>query len=142
MTVILPHSFKDGVGETASGVQVMDNLEALKGAIDAIQALILAGPGEYTLTEVQINRGLNVLQTPSTTRAAMVFLSLRGGPAADAICQIKLNGTGLFENGVYMTSEKMVPVTFIVPANGTWLCEPTAGPMNLLGSTYLLLPKK
>lgn len=38
MAIVLPHHFKDGVGEIASGVQVLENDEALKTAIEAIEA--------------------------------------------------------------------------------------------------------
>lgn len=36
MAVVFPHTFKDGPGNVASGVQVMENLEALKTGIEAI----------------------------------------------------------------------------------------------------------
>jgi hypothetical protein len=38
VTVVLPHHFKDGVGEVASGVQVLENDEALKVAAEALEA--------------------------------------------------------------------------------------------------------
>lgn len=39
MSITLPHSFKDGVDEVASGVQVMDNLNTLKAHIETLEAL-------------------------------------------------------------------------------------------------------
>lgn len=36
MAIVFPHTFEDGPGHTASGVQVMDNLNALKTAIEGV----------------------------------------------------------------------------------------------------------
>lgn len=36
MAIVLPHTFEDGPGHTASGVQVMDNLNTLKAAIEGV----------------------------------------------------------------------------------------------------------
>ena len=49
--ISFPHTFHDGVGEVASGVQVMENLEALRTALEAMMA-----PGAPTArAEVAIN---------------------------------------------------------------------------------------
>lgn len=44
MAITLPHTFVDGVGNIASGEEVMDNLNALKAGVDAL----LLGPGVTT----------------------------------------------------------------------------------------------
>jgi len=57
--ITLPHTFHDGVGEQASGVQVMDNLNALKtplertawGAVNAAAAIERAGSGDWTVAK-------------------------------------------------------------------------------------------
>lgn len=40
MSIVLPHSFKDGVDEVASGVQVMDNLAKLVEVIEALETRV------------------------------------------------------------------------------------------------------
>lgn len=37
MAIVLPHKFKDGVGEVASGVQVLENDDTLRAAIEAVE---------------------------------------------------------------------------------------------------------
>ena len=40
MAIVLPHSFQDNVEETASGVQVDENFDVLKTAIEALEARV------------------------------------------------------------------------------------------------------
>ena len=141
MSITLPHSFKDGVDEVASGVQVMDNLNALKSPIEALQALNAARPSDYAFAEAGAGRGLSTNYTPSVSRAAMVFLLLGAGPGANAVATVYVDGTQLFNGGVFLVNAQPVGLTFIVKAGGAWSCSALAGPINLLTSTYLLLPK-
>lgn len=99
--ITFPHTFHDNVGETASGVQVMDNFNTLKAAIEALEATlpIAAGqkPGTYTA------RGLNTEYEPSPTRATLVTVEVSFGGGAPRI-----------------------PITFIVPAGKKWKIAETS----------------
>lgn len=138
MTVTIPHKFKDGVGETASGVQVDDNFDAVKVAIDAIETRETAYPGGSSFLAANTGRGLSTYYTPSSTQGAMVYLIVGAAPS-DAVCQIIVDGVNLW-GGIYLSLNKSVALTFFVKANGKWRCDALAGPMNLLTSTYQLLP--
>jgi hypothetical protein len=54
MTVSLPHTFRDGPGNVASGVEVMDNLNALAAASDATETGLAAVVAGLTLSAVQV----------------------------------------------------------------------------------------
>jgi|SRR5215831_8549016 len=73
--IVFPHTFHDGVGEQASGVQVMDNFNAVLAAIEKAEAWkklsalgytnswvdIVATPGEYRKMpwgDVQLRGGI------------------------------------------------------------------------------------
>jgi hypothetical protein len=43
--ITLPHTFRDGVGEQASGAQVMDNFNALRTPLEAAQSQLAAVEG-------------------------------------------------------------------------------------------------
>lgn len=76
MAITLPHTFEDGPGHTASGVQVMDNLNALKAAIegvgesqvqtDAFQAGVLAST-DWNPSGFSINSGTAGLTSEAAT---------------------------------------------------------------------------
>jgi hypothetical protein len=148
MAIILPHIFQDGVDENASGVQVDENLNVLKSAIELLEARVAGLEAtnanrskDFALAEVLTGRALSTNYTPSATRAAMVLLSVRANPT-DARAQVYIDGTAVIANGgVDLVAGKVNMLSFEVKAGGTWQCVAAAGPMDLLTSTYVLLPK-
>lgn len=143
MAIILPHIFQDNVGETASGVQVDENFNVLKAAVEALEARtagLEASPFGYVLSEVLVARALGTPYTPSSSHAALVLLSVRANPT-DARAQVSVDGSALIANGgADLVAGKVDLLTFPVKAGGVWQCVATAGPMDLLVSTYMLLP--
>lgn len=80
MAIVLPHTFHDGTNETASGQQVMDNLNALKTAVEALE-LREARPTQYFTTSGNAFTGQTVNGSEhSVTTVANQLVSYRGGP--------------------------------------------------------------
>jgi hypothetical protein len=78
MQVTLPHTFHDGVGEQASGAQVMENLQALAtilqrfsyGAVGPAGEITLAGSGDWTVAHLstglyEVRYSTEHVQTPA-----------------------------------------------------------------------------
>lgn len=87
MPITFPHIFEDGPGHTASGVQVMENLNALRAAVegvgesqvqtDAFQAGVLAST-DWVLAGGSINSSTAALSYPATGGAAWLPAPVAG----------------------------------------------------------------
>jgi hypothetical protein len=102
MALEYPHTFQDGVGQVASGAQVMDNFNAAKAAIESLQSAVTGllaesltasghSYGAYTA------RTLNTEYEPSASRATLVVVELSWGGG-----------------------NPRVPLAFIVPPGQKW----------------------
>lgn len=113
MSVItLPHDFKDGVDEVASGVQVMENLDALKSGIEARDE---AGPyGART------ERAFGAAIEPSSTEKVQVVGDVQLEPSAGfgAIAKIYIGGVEVQEIFAHegIGHPIRLPFSFLVPA--------------------------
>jgi hypothetical protein len=82
MTVILPHTFHDGTGEVISGVQVMDNLNALKAAVETVEGLAVLPSG--STYAAQVARTAGTTYVPNASKVTAVILEVGfGGPTGD-----------------------------------------------------------
>lgn len=81
MSITLPHQFQDGVGEPASGVQVDENFNVLKAAVEALELAhaglaakaLLIPTGKWTPLEAR-SGATNYI--PSASRPALVNLHM------------------------------------------------------------------
>lgn len=92
-SVTLPHTFADGPGNIASGVQVMDNLNALISAIDTASATWTGGGGGGVPT------GAMFPWPKGTAPTGYLFtsgqpLSTATYPALFAVCNYAFGGSG------------------------------------------------
>jgi hypothetical protein len=112
MPVVLPHHFKDAVGEVASGVQVTENDEALAAAIEVLQGQAIGAPS------VMANFGYSEEHEASATNAALVVISAIAG-AAGVTYGIELVGIGeVARSGA--PANLPAPCIFLVPAGKKW----------------------
>lgn len=142
MAIVLPHVFQDGVNETASGVQVNEDLTVLKNAIEALEAAAAtqatARKAQLTLLEPKVGKLVGQPYTPSLTQAALVILTVRAGPSGDAIGRVEVDAAPAFDD-FYIVNGRVTVVTFGVKAAGTFKFTAPEGPVNLLNTTYQLL---
>ncbi len=125
MTLVLPHTFHDGVGETASGVQVMDNLNTLKGAIEGLES---GGPGPGVRTE----RSFGVPITPSLTGATFVTgdLQLSPAPGFGAVASVFVAGVKVAE--LFAHESIAHPIRMALP--GLWV--PAGATYEVVNGTH------
>jgi hypothetical protein len=111
--VTFPHTFADGPGNVASGVQVMENLNALKTAVEA-----LAGVGKTYEAEKTTADGEE--HEPSTTQPALV--TVWATMNASSGLEVLVGGKRV---GAIATSAAPPTITsqlgpFLVPAGVKW----------------------
>jgi hypothetical protein len=107
--IALPHTFHDGVGEQASGAQVMDNFNAIKAPVEALQNLEGAGVG-YSQSVWNDNEERLV----SATRPAWVWLSV-SAPAASYRIAVTVTGVTIEIQGEKANPATLGPI--FVPPN-------------------------
>lgn len=141
MAIVFPHDFQDGVGETASGVQVMQNLRVLQAALEKAEATIVAlqvagagatGPGSWT----EAGASLKAPTVLSASRPGLVAFRLEGN-GAPISGQIKVGGKIV---GSYNTSATVISLgEFYVPKGQTWEINHEGGVLNGATISSLLL---
>jgi hypothetical protein len=152
MPITLPRTFHDGIKEVASGKQVMENLEALKTAIEAREAEVAASTAA-TWTE-GANWVLNTEYEPSAAKAAFVTARFGLIPALETELAITLNfwvgavraaRAAIATALPYNASGKLHATTasFFVPAGAKWRATREGGSTGSLPEAtryrYLLL---
>lgn len=118
MAITLPHVFQDGVGEVASGVQVDENFNVLKAAIEALESLRLT-------SQTYSAKAASTINTPhavSGTRPAFVVLSY-SSPIQPPTIEAKVFIDGIEVSQVAEVGEegqRFFTTPFLLKPNGTW----------------------
>lgn len=119
MSIILPHSFKDGVDEVASGVQVMDNLNVLRTAIEALQTRSpLTGMAISARTAFNINED-HVADASKSTLVIATIVSPKQAPVIEA--KVLVGGTEVEQSAVAgEEGQRWFSATFPVAPGVAW----------------------
>jgi hypothetical protein len=118
MAIILPNVFQDGVNEVISGVQVNEDLNVLKAAIEVLEVLSPGGaPGART------ERNFGEAITPGGGRKTMVTGDVELHPAGGfgAVVTVKVAGVEVQQLFVPETGVSVrMPLAFMVPAGDSY----------------------
>lgn len=108
----LPHLFKDGVGETASGAQVIENETVLKEKVEALENNGVAG----TVPGALVARAANTDYLAHATKKTLVMLIV----TCQAASSLTVFVGGVPCAGCGSEGSSQQTVTFPVPAGVTW----------------------
>jgi hypothetical protein len=128
-----PHIFKDGVNETASGAQVMEDLEVLKKEVEGLQAGS-GNPGART------EHAMNTYTVASATRRMIVTIDveLQPAPGFGAVAKVLVSGVLVAElfAGEPGAGGLRQSVSFPVNAGHEWKVEAPVGHAASLHASY------
>jgi len=130
-----PHTFLDGVEQTASGVQVMDNLNYLLGLITNLEGRALLNTGTWG---ARTARNVSTAYTPNATRDTEVLLELGCLANTGMVAPLYVGGKLVSETDLAGISSgtSIVKFSFLCPPKTAW--EIGAGNFGIasLFSTY------